>query len=361
MKVAVITDTHWGARADSREFLNHMVQFYRKIFFPELQERGIQTILHLGDIMEHRKFVNYVTLNALRKEFIERSSELGIGIHILVGNHDIPYRNTNEVNAMREIFGKHNHVKLYWEPEEIEIESARILMMPWINSSNQERCFEAMKRSKAECMFGHLHIRGFEMHRGVPAHDGFAPDLFKKFQVVASGHFHKKSHYYNIQYLGAPYEMTWSDYNCPRGFHIFDTETLEFEYIRNPMHMFNKVFYSDDNDEKKELLANAKYDYLKDSYVKVVVRAKDDPFLFDTIMTRIYAANPIDVVVVDDHRNMQAMSEADILNETEDTLTILHDYVETISTQVDKIELDNLLKSLYNEAMELDMVDESQW
>jgi len=78
-----------------------MVQFYRKVFFPELQARGIRTIIHLGDIMEHRKFVNYVTLKALREEFIERAEQLGINIHILVGNHDIPYRNTNEVNAMR--------------------------------------------------------------------------------------------------------------------------------------------------------------------------------------------------------------------------------------------------------------------
>ena len=37
----------------------------------------------------------------------------------------------------------------------------------------------------------------------------------------------------------------WSDYNCPKGFHIFDTDTRELERIENPLPIFKKLSYDD--------------------------------------------------------------------------------------------------------------------
>ena len=58
MKIALITDTHFGARNDSLLFLDFFRKFYENIFFPTLKERGIKEIIHLGDVVDRRKFIN---------------------------------------------------------------------------------------------------------------------------------------------------------------------------------------------------------------------------------------------------------------------------------------------------------------
>ena len=119
MKVAIVTDTHFGARNDSADFLDYFVRFYDELFFPMLETRGIKTILHLGDIVDRRKFISYVTLRRMRECFIDRLENYEA--HILVGNHDIPYKNTNDINAMRELFEGKNNIKLYMDPAEVTI------------------------------------------------------------------------------------------------------------------------------------------------------------------------------------------------------------------------------------------------
>lgn len=355
MKYALITDTHWGVRGDSREFLDHMIKFYREVFWPAVDAAGVTQVIHLGDIVDRRKFINFVTLKALREEFIEEAERRGVTLRIIVGNHDIPFRNTNEVNAVRETFMRYEHVILYEKPAEIYIDGCRILMMPWINNTNQDQAFQIIKDTKAQIMFGHLEIKGFEMYRGLPSHEGYDPKIFDKFDIVASGHFHKKSTQGNIHYLGAPYEMTWSDYNCPRGFHFFDTATREFEYVRNPLHMFHKVFYDDKN--MTALPQDLDFGYLENTYVKAIVQHKANPYLFDMWLNKVYEAKPIDVSVVDDNKNINELADDDIFEGVEDTRTILKSYVAAIETRVDKNDLDKLVQQLYDEAIQLEVLE----
>ena len=60
-----------------------------------------------------------------------------------------------------------------------------------------------------------------------------------------SGHFHHKSDDGQIYYLGPPYQIYWNDFDDPKGFHIFDTDTRELERIVNPYTLFSKIFYDD--------------------------------------------------------------------------------------------------------------------
>ena len=91
MKAAIITDTHFGARNDSKVFLQYFGKFYKNVFFPYLEEHGIKTIFHLGDIVDRRKFINYVTLREFKDIFVQPCIDRGIKVHAIVGNHDIPY------------------------------------------------------------------------------------------------------------------------------------------------------------------------------------------------------------------------------------------------------------------------------
>jgi len=356
MKIAILGDLHFGARNDSHEFMNYFDKFFNDVYFPEIQKRNIKETIQLGDIVDRRKFINYVTLNKLRA-FADKHKEINVNLHVLIGNHDVPYKNTNDINSMEELFSDHNFIHSYSEPKELEFDGVKILMMPWINSSNYSDCISIMNKTKCQIVAGHFEIKGFEMYRGMPSHEGFDASFFDKFDTVLSGHFHRKSQNKNINYVGTPYEYIWSDYNDPRGFHIFDTETRELEFIPNPYKMFKKVWY-DDTDKQLHDLIDKDFSEFKDCYIKVVVQSKNNPYWFDLFVNKIYENSPLDVTIVDDHKNMDSVDDTLLANEAEDTLTILSKYIDNLETGVNKKELDKLMKSLYNESLAMEFDDQ---
>ena len=353
MKVALITDTHWGVRNDAHHFLDYMAKFYDRIFFPYLEENGIDTIIHLGDIVDRRKYINFVTLRHLKDTFLNRIVDNNIDLHVIIGNHDVPYKNTNDINSMRELFDKHD-VQSYWEPTTVNFDGCDIAFMPWINNANYAQSIQHMKDTPAQVLFGHLEIAGCLMMRGMTNEHGMEISDFSKFDLVASGHFHTKSVTENIHYLGCPYELTWSDYQDPKGFHIFDTDTREIEFVRNPYRMFNKVFYDDSGKEASEILEKD-FSGFEGSYVKVVTQTKENPYWFDQFMDKLYQANPVNIQIVDDHLNLNLEDDEDIVNEAEDTVTILSKYIDNMETNVSKKRLDNLMRTLYNEALYMEV------
>tara|TARA_Y100000004_G_scaffold110159_1_gene123573 strand:- start:949 stop:2022 length:1074 start_codon:yes stop_codon:yes gene_type:complete len=356
MKIALITDTHWGVRNDSQVFLNYFKKFYEESFFKYLDENNIKSIIHLGDIVDRRKYINYVTLREFKQNFVEQVKKRNIDFHVIVGNHDIPYRNTNEVNAMREIFthGGKEYVTTYAEPTSRVFDGLEIAFMPWISSGNHNTCLKFIETTTAQVLFGHLELAGFEMSRGLAQEHGYSADLFKNFDLVASGHYHHKSSKGNINYLGAPYEMTWHDYNDPRGFHIFDTDTRDLHFIANPYKMFYKIWYDDENKTIDEVL-QSDYSAYTNTYVKVIVTSKTNPYWFDKFLDSLYKADPANVSIVDDNKNFDQLDEDEIINEAEDTLSIMSKYVDNVPLDVPKNDLNKLLQSLYTEAQSLDI------
>jgi DNA repair exonuclease SbcCD nuclease subunit len=350
MKIAIITDTHFGVRNDNQEFLDYFMRFYDHVFFPKLREFGITTILHLGDVVDRRKFISYVTLRRMREGFIDKLDDYNV--HVLVGNHDIPYKNTNDINAMRELFAGKPNIKLYMDPEEVSIDGCNILFLPWINQENYQQSIELINSTKAQIAMGHLEVKGFDMYRGMPSHEGFEPITFDKFDMVFSGHYHHMSRKGNIHYLGAPYEMIWSDWGDAHGFHIFDTDTRDLEFIKNPYQMFQKVWYNDENTTIEKLLNP--FPNVKNMQVKVIVQSKTNPYWFDLFMGKIYEDGALDATIVEDHRNMDAISDSDLVSEAEDTLTILSKYIQGLEIGVDKGDLEKLMHGLYNEALSME-------
>ena len=66
MKIALLNDTHFGARNDSPAFLDYFMRFYNEIFFPYCKENNITTLIHLGDVVDRRKFINFKTAHTFR-------------------------------------------------------------------------------------------------------------------------------------------------------------------------------------------------------------------------------------------------------------------------------------------------------
>ena len=351
MKIAIVTDTHFGARNDNLNFNEYFYKFYDNIFFPTLKERGITTCVHMGDVVDRRKYISYRIANDFRNRFISRFKELGIDLHILIGNHDTYYKNTNEINSMDELVGR-DRVWIYSEPQVVEFDDVPIQFIPWINSGNYSKTMEALAHSSAQIIMGHLEVSGFQMYRGQYSENGWDKELFRRFDTVFSGHYHHKSDDGQIYYLGTPYQIYWNDFDDPKGFHIFDTNTRELERIVNPYILFRKIYY----DDTQENYSNHDVEQYKEQYVKLIVVNKKDLYEFDKFVDRLLVADAYDVKIIEDFSEWDASNVSDdIVKNTEDTMTLLERYVDELDVTLDKNRLKNTMKSLYNEAQDLEL------
>lgn len=362
MKVAIIGDTHFGARADSVEVLDYFNEFYENIFFPEIDKRGITRIIHLGDLVDRRKYINFNTANRLFSDFINKILKRNITLDIIVGNHDTFFKNSNEVNAPKillsslfentRVFEFDKNIRIFDRPKEVNIDGINVLYLPWIAPDIYEESMKAIKKCKTDLCFGHLEINGFEMYKMQICDGGLKPELFNKFDKVFSGHFHHKSSEGNIHFLGAPYEMIWSDHEDERGFHIFDFSDRSLEFIKNPYSMFRKIQYDDEKQSEWNIIGPS-LEYLKNCFVKVIITSKTKPSLFEDFIKKIENVGVLDIQVVEDHYNFDIVDEQEIVNEAEDTITILTKYVDQLNVPHSN-EVKKFLTELYIESLRQD-------
>ena len=333
---------------------NQMKKFLDEVFFPTLDRENITTVIHLGDLVDRRKYINYLTAKRLRDDFLIPLQRKNIAMHLIAGNHDTFYKNTNEINALRElIVGKYDNIHVYDNnPIEIYPDGRPILLLPWICDENREATLEAIKKSTAPIVMGHLELNGYEMYRGHVSDHGDDPKIFDKFDLVCSGHYHTRSNSSNIFYLGTPAQYTWSDYGDDKGFHILNTGTRELSFIKNPHTSFKKFFYDDINKQMDEVLV-FDVNSFKDCYVKVVVKNKTNPYWFDLVIDRLEKSGAADLQVVEDHFNLNLEADSDIINETEDTMTIIRNYIGSMSIKTDKKRVENIIQNLYIEAHQI--------
>ena len=345
MKIALVNDTHFGCRNDNPNYHEYMYKFWQGQFFPYLEQNNIKTIIHLGDVLDRRKYVNFKTLTDFNDKIVRQFEKYDT--HIIVGNHDTYYKNTNEVNAPRELL---RQFQVYSEPQKVTLDGHDILMIPWITPENYDKTKMMLEQETADIVMGHLEVKGFEMHNGHMSDTGVDKDMFKRFETVLSGHFHKKSDDGHIYYLGCQYEFVWSDYKCPKHFHIYDTETRELTAIRNPLTIHHKIYYNDETTDYN----NYDFSECDDKYIKLVVEKKKDYFMFDKFVDDIYKKSKLyDLKIIEDYSDLDASSvDDDIVENAEDTPTLLDTYIEQTDTTLDKHRLKTLMKSLYTEAFD---------
>ena len=344
MKVAIITDTHYGARKGSDHLHNYFEMFYRDVFFPSLEKYQVDTVIHMGDIFDSRKSIDLKSLEWSKKVVFEPLKKYNV--HAIVGNHDCYYKDTNYVNSPELLLRAYPNIKLYSKATEIEIDKLKILMLPWINSENFDETKELIDNCSSKIAMGHLEINGFKATRGHMMETGMDTSVFDKFDRVYSGHFHTRSTDGKIYYLGNPYEMYWNDVNDTRGFHIFDTDTLEHTSIDNPYKLFYNVYYDDTN---YKLFNTSIY---KNKIVKVIVRKKSKIKEFEKFIDKLYASGVQDLKIIENFE-IQESEEFDI-NEDENTLSILNRYIEESEFDLDKNIIKNIFQDLYREACEVE-------
>lgn len=342
MKILLITDQHFGARNDSQVYIDKYKKFYSETVLPYIDKNKITNVIALGDTFDRRKTINFNSLQAAKDMWFDPLRDRGVDMHMLVGNHDIYYKNTLRISSPQLLLGDYDNITVVDNPTELRVGDLDILLLPWICDDNRKQSMDLIGSSDASVCLGHLELNSFEPIPGYTMDHGDDPNMFSKFDLVCSGHFHHRSTKTNITYLGNPYQMFWNDYGCDRGFHVLNTKTKKLSFVKNPNVMFHKIYYRDSE------TATINYEQLKGSYVKLIVEKKEDQILFDKTLRQINNSDIADLKIIED--TFVHLDDVDDTLEQEDTLTMLQNCVQEIDN---KDEVFGILKSLYVEALRL--------
>ena len=351
MKVAILNDTHCGIRNSSNVFLDNAEKFFSDVFFPYLLANNIQHIVHLGDFYDNRKFVNFNALSRCRNYFLKPLRENKMTMDIICGNHDTYYKNTNELNSLKELLGHYmNEVHIVHEPTVMDYDGLKMALVPWICAENEERTIKFIKNCKADIVGGHFDIIGYEMMKGIKCEHGLDRSLFERFEAVYSGHFHTKSSQDNIHYLGSQLEFFWNDAHDNKYFHILDTDTRELTPIRNPHTMFHRIRYDD--------LSTDYMDYdlsqVEGKFVKIVVINKKNQFTFDRFVDRIQNRTIHDLKIQETFDEFIGSNVDDKVS-VEDTAELLNNYIDGVETELSKDRIKKEMQDLMTEAQSLEI------
>ena len=352
MRVAIITDQHFGMRKGSRLFHEYFQRFYEDIFFPTLEREGITTLIDMGDTFDNRRSIDLWSLEWCKTHYFDRLRDLGITVYSVVGNHTAYFKNKNDVNTINLLLREYPNMVLVRDHAEYQIGDTKCLFLGWINEENRDKIKRKVKSTTAKVAFGHLELNGYSVYKGYTqdhGHHGDA-DMFNKFDRVFTGHYHTRSNDGKIFYLGNPYEMFWNDCEDTRGFHIFDTETYDLEPINNPYRMFYKIYY---DDTPYQIFDATEY---AGKIVKVIVRQRSNPKDFEKFIDKLNSVGVEDLKVIEsadwNHGYIHATDfDAD---EDENTIALLNRFIEESEIDLDKTRIKKLVGGLYAQACEVE-------
>jgi DNA repair exonuclease SbcCD nuclease subunit len=351
MKLAILNDTHCGVRNSADIFMDYQERFYRDVFFPYLLENNIDQILHLGDYYDNRKTINIKALHHNRRIFLDKLREYGIKMDIIPGNHDTFFKNTNDLNSLKELMGHYiNEVDILMDPIVREYGDVKFGLVPWICPENEKQCMEFLDTCGADVVAGHFELGGFEMDAGNICRDGMDTKPLTRFELVLSGHFHTKSNQGNIHYLGSQMEFMWGDAHDPKYFHIYDTDTRELTPVQNPLTIYHKLYYDEDQVKHFEDLS-----YLDNKFVKVIVSNRTDMKKFERYIDRIQQQKIHELKIAEDFNEFRGENVRDEDLKVDDTETLIYNYIQEVDTDLDKERIKSVVSELMIEAQSVEI------
>jgi DNA repair exonuclease SbcCD nuclease subunit len=351
--LAIITDTHVGARSSSSIFRDYMKFWYDTVFFPKLMEQDCKTILHLGDFFDNRTTISVQDIDFVVNWFAKRLVDDGIQFYVTLGNHDVAFKNTNRIHSLSILkAAAPNNVTVIEEANEYLFDGNRYLLVPWINAENYQDTMSKISNTPDKgdvIVAGHFELSGFLHYKNsIPATHGLDASLFKDFKELWSGHFHHKSKIGNARYMGSAFHLNWQDYNDDRGFHFYDGTLLEF--VPNEHCLFTHVTFEEDVFSK---MSDKEYsDLFEGMFVRLTVTGDYSKVaLMDTI-TKINRSKPHDLQVINDSLvNGESETEEQVESKTaKSTADYITSYIEE-RQDLNTTEIKTLVQDLYESAM----------
>ena len=347
MKIALIADTHLGVKKSDKIFQESQMKFFENQFVPELKERGINTIVILGDVFDTRQAVNTNTMNTVLHLFNDVLKDFDV--HVIVGNHDLYYTTTTEVNSVKWLSLVKN-VHLYEKAEKVTLgdgaDGTEVLMLPWITNYQE---FDNWNTT-AEYVFAHLDIAGMKMDKfNFCTYGATIQKLFDKFDHIYTGHFHtrseKKQGDKNITYVGSPYQITRMDRDDARGYTILDLKTNETEFVENTQSMkFNVANFPDEVTDIEN--------FTRGNVVDVLVKYEDSKYSkkiyeYAKNFEQYHPAYPVNIKILQREDIAPTDKKIDGIN----LFSLMKEYIDADNEipKVDKSRVYDELVKLYNE------------
>lgn len=342
-KIALISDIHYGCRNNSENYLSIIDNFFRVTLRKTIEERNITDVRILGDLFDCRNNVNVRTMNTVLSMFRWYSQDLPhIKFKILLGNHDIYYKNRIDINSI-ECLRSEPNIEIIDEITIEKINDKKIITFPWIvEGSDIEARFKAYCNGSEtfDVCFGHFEIRGFEITKGRLDEEGNEQSKYSNFKRVFSGHYHIRSTKKHITYLGCPYQLTWNDYGDKKGIHIYEVNTGETEFVENtdsPSFHFIDI---------KDVIKNNKKEISKfnGNFIKLVIDKKYKELEIMRAMTKAESLNPLKLDI--ENRYIEEINDEDSdldISKSSDPLSFFTEYVNNIEIDDEEIETKKLI------------------
>ena len=230
-----ISDLHYGVHVNSVKWLDIILDWSDNWLMQYIkQNAGPDDILFIfGDIFENRQSIN-VNIQKKAKDAINRLSAF-IKIHILLGNHDVYYADSNHITSLN-IFDDNPRITIYDKPTFLNLCGIDVLVMPWDKDPNNIVKFIEPYIGKVNTMFGHMDIKEMTYDNTRPVMEGIDRKLLSSFELVVLGHIHWRQFANNILYLGSPYNTERSDIGNAKGLHVLSndgTGKFKVEFVEN--------------------------------------------------------------------------------------------------------------------------------
>jgi DNA repair exonuclease SbcCD nuclease subunit len=277
----IISDTHFGIRSNSIEWMEIQRDYFVNWFIPLLQKnkRPGDALIHTGDVFDSRQTLNLKVMN-MAMEIFEEITKI-MPVFMICGNHDIYYKTTNDVNSIK-IFKWLNNVKVYETPVVLELNGGKTkaLLMPWQDSHDNESLI--IQNNNADYLFCHTDFHGVKFNANVNIEQGNQVSTVNQFKRVYSGHIHYAQKYHNIRMVGCPYPLTRSDIGNIK--HVWSID-FEQDIERGISNEYSPRFIRIKIERVLELTYDEMKKYVENNFVDILVNSSwSTKFPFSTFL-----------------------------------------------------------------------------
>ena len=268
-RIFLLSDLHFGVRANSLEWLSNQKSFFKDFYIPFLKanfKKG-DVLFILGDWFDNRQLLDIYVMNSSIDIVLELSEILPV--YFLTGNHDIYKKYNTDVNSIV-AFKYIPNVHVFEKPTIVTNKKTSILIIPWIGNSEIEENY--VRANKFDYVFTHADINGFKYDNGREiTSTGADFSKFKSIKRLFSGHIHKRQEHDTLIYLGSPYHTKRSDVGNQKGLYVFDPDKNEYSFTPNN---FSPIFQRVMLEGILELSLTDTIKLLNNNYTDIIVPDK---------------------------------------------------------------------------------------
>ncbi len=357
-EILIVADIHLGHKNFAKNVFLKDISYFEEIVFPYILKNKIKHVIMCGDLIHNRDLSSNYIIQESKKRFFSWFDKNGVEFHVLIGNHDLLYKNRSDYNWPKTNLKEFEYITVYEEPKIVTIEDYRFGFLPW--QVSKVDIPKIINPSEIDILVAHIDINNALMQGSTRSFNGFDVQTFKDYKQVIVGHYHATSDFHNVKYIGAPYQMSYRDYNNKKGYWILKSD-IKFEYFENTYSpKYLKIFYIENEgdfklyiggikEDKIEVTVEEAVEYVKNNYCKFIVKDFKQEKLLQEVFIKITEKtyDRIDLI-----NEVSSIADFDIesfeseIDSNVELIDIFESYVESITFRDKRMSKKKIIKYL---------------